>query len=82
MPRIRRQQQNNRHQQWMLPLSKFQNVASMDWLLEHGADRNSADMNGTNALHYAAAGGQVMAMDWLIEHGDDVNDANSDGGTA
>lgn len=52
-------------------------------LFEHGADINTRDFSGDNALHHACRWPtpQYSAVQWLVDNGADVNASNNDGMT-
>jgi ankyrin repeat protein len=58
------------------------NVTTVQWLLDNGADPNLTDRHGMNALHNAAMSRRPNVARLLIEAGVDVNQRMKHGGTA
>ena len=57
-------------------------LATVERLIEAGADVNHANNNGTTALIFAASNGRTEVAEKLIQAGANVNLANNDGTTA
>jgi ankyrin repeat protein len=66
----------------------FGRATAIAWLLDHGADANGKDADGTVPLHRAAImatrepNRQIKAMELLLSHGAKIDQANEDGMTA
>lgn len=66
----------------LLVAARDGDVASLQSLLQHGADVNMQDEEGSTALHWAADGNHVAAVRALLEHGADATVTDSQGDTA
>ena len=55
--------------------------ATLDVLLQHGANVHDQDIQGSSALHYAAANGRVEIVQRLLSSGADANLRDSEGRT-
>ena len=58
--------------------ARFENVATIRMMLEHGVDVNARNNNDSTPLHEAARNGKVDAMRVLLDHGADVNAREND----
>ena len=56
-------------------------LATVEYLIELGADVNQRDYNGYNALHHAAARGDDDLIHYLVAHGGDVTAVSRRGQT-
>ena len=56
-------------------------LATVEYLVERGADVNQRDHNGYNAIHHAAARGDNELILYLVEHGGDVTAVSRRGQT-
>lgn len=61
--------------------SQIQNLDALEVLLKNGLDINSADSEGSTALHYCAKYNRIKAAQFLIEHGADIERENKLGET-
>ena len=59
--------------------SQFGHVEVMQYLLEHGADKEKANDNGATPLYVAAQYGYVATAQCLVEHGADKDKADEYG---
>ena len=58
------------------------NVTVVQYLVEHDADMEKADIKNNTPLHYASAHGRLEVTRYLLEQGADRDKANSDGYTS
>ena len=63
------------------PLHLTADARLANWLLDHGADVNAPNCNGSTPLHCALEIQDEHLIDVLLERGADVNVANNDGNT-
>ena len=52
-----------------------------EFLINHGANVNEKDKDGSTPLHLAAWNGKLECCEFLINHGVNVNEKDSDGNT-
>ena len=66
----------------MIEAARNGDLASIEDLLDRGADIEARTGEGTTALMFASGGGQVAAVELLLDRGADIEARNDDGNTA